>query len=403
MKAWKLELQALSPVLIGDRQTDTQFNESMDQIPGNRLRAALARTILDQCPYFDPVRQPQDRRYYVEYQGGESCRGCHWAAWCEGFADMRIGFATPQGAHPFPLTAMGCKFERDKHPLVDTLIMRSAWQKRLRDGVTAQWQRPLFRCQACGERLENLSGWYDPRCLQAVQRPPKHSWTRLQIDPVRGTAAQGQLYTILPMAAGTTFAGPITAPAPPDGQLELRVGARTSSGLGHCAATLTSSHSLPEANLTERVLRFNRILRRQFAAVGLPDSPGTYISLTLVTPAAMEPGAPAVPSALTTPESLAALRAALALDRALPGWEIAHAFTGYQLRGGWRLLDGNWAAPRNLLIGGSVLVLLHPSSDVGGLTHALATASHSGIGQQTEDGLGRVEICAQYHMERSVC
>ncbi len=398
LKRFVLRLTARSPLLIGDRRADTQYTESLDHIPGSRLRAAFARAILSDCPLFDPAEARDGRRWWVVYQGRPECEGCPWATWCRQFEEIRFTQATPGGARILPLTAMGCKVDCGRSGVMDTLLRRLAWQQRLRERPDEDWQPPRFNC-VCGGRLENRGGWYDPRAARPVSGPRRQAFTRLMIDPIRGAAAEGQLYTLLPIAPGAEFTAQVEAPAPPP-CAELRVGARTTTGWGRCAVVVTEADESEDVG--ERIGRFQAALEAARQAAGLGPARDVYLALTLLSPALVGPLPDGSPAQLGAAESRAILAAALGLDRLFPGAELAHAFTGYEVKGGWRLSDGGWAESRHYLVAGSVLVLRLRPGDAGELAERCARAERLGIGERTEDGFGQVEVCASYHVSEAV-
>lgn len=398
MKRFRLRLTARSPLLIGDRRADTQYTESLEYIPGSRLRAAFARAILTDCPLFDPAEASEGRRWWVTYRGQAECDGCPWAAWCRQFGEIRFTQATPGGAQVMPLTAMGCKLDCGRAGVVDTLLRRIAWQQRLRERPGEDWQPPRFNC-VCGGRLENRRGWFEPGTSRSVPGPERQAFTRLMIDPIRGTAAEGQLYTLLPLAAGVEFTAEVQAPAPPP-CTELRVGARITTGMGRCAVAVSEA---PEpADPGERIARFQAALSKARQAVGLGATSDVYLALTLLSPALAGRLPEGSPADLEAHESRAVLARALGLDRFFPGAELAHAFTGFQVKGGWRLSDGGWVEPRHYLDAGSVLVLRLPAGVGEALAERCAQAERQGIGERTEDGFGQVAVCASYHVSEAV-
>lgn len=398
MKRFDLHLTALSPLLIGDRRADTQYTESLDYIPGSRLRAAFARAILSDCPLFDPAEVRGGRRWWVEYQGRPACERCWWAAWCRHFGELRFTQATPGGARILPLTAMGCKLDCGRSGVVDTLLRRVAWQQRLRERPGEDWQPSRMSC-VCGGRLENRGGWYDHRAARPVRGPRRQSYTRLMIDPIRGAAAQGQLYTLLPLAPGARFTAQVEAPALPP-CTEIRVGARITTGMGRCAVSGTEAQESEDVG--QRIRRFQAALEAARQAVGLGPAGDVYLALTLLSSALVGPLSGGSPAELETAESRRILARALGLDRLFPGAELAHVFTGYELKGGWRLSDGGWAESRHYLVAGSVLVLRVPPEDAGELVQRCAEVERLGIGDRTEDGFGQVEVCASYHVQEAL-
>lgn len=413
-----LTLELETPLLVGGRRLGGADSPTLDHIPGGVLRAAVARAILEQCPYFDR-RSPGPRRYWVEYKDLPACTGCPWRLWCHAFGQVRFGHAHPEGAGVLPQTALACKHEGERHPLADSLVqairLREAIARRTGSGDPPVLSGALGpdapRCRQCGGRMERLEGCWDGGQRVSV---PRTLLRRVGLDPWRHTAAEGVLYGLQvvrechPDGKPVRFVAPIAFPddgagTPPVLPVShLAVGARTSSGMGRCRVTLSPAAGPASGGevVARRVAEFTRQVTEEQGRI--PPAPrGTYVALTLETEAITglrNDGR--LPYSVTS----AAFREGLARCLNLPGdagWSLRHVFATYTFWGGWDTSrPGGVPKPQTLRIQrGSVLVLYHPAGPDEVALEPVLSLARLGLGQDVLNGYGRVTVCHPFHLE----
>ena len=189
-----------SPLLITAGPPAYNLLETLDVIPGNAIRGLLAHRYLSQGGKADDVL------FNTLFLSGE----------------VRYGFATINGAQIIPLSARSCKYyggfngdptDKKNHGVVDLLLQR---------GETKQ-------CPQCDQSVDYFEGHWNPETY-SFEQVKKRLITRTAIDPVRGAAASGKLYSQRVIEEGQDFVGVIEAPDSCVGPLhELLVSSSTAA------------------------------------------------------------------------------------------------------------------------------------------------------------------------------
>lgn len=374
-----------SPALVGDRrEPSAYFLPSRDFIPGGVLRAAFARAITENCPYYTDG----ERLHWVRFADGPDCQACSWRGLCASFAGLRFSHLYKDGARVAPLAAYRCKFDGN-HPVFDTLL-----------GIGEP------RCPACGMRAERFKGYLDAgyREVSVARRLVM----RLAVDPYRGVTQDRYLYALRVLEKGQTFrgwlaipegAGPIPAPT------ELRLGAKTTVGLGRATVRFERAGVPDSGDLRRRIARFQEKARNRLERSGEGETEGyTYFSLTLL--------ADVLPERVLAPRServpTATLRQELA-QAILPfgsplvgrGVEAVKVVVDFKVYGGYCTAErgyGRREAALHIAAGSVFLYRVRGALD-DGLLQSLQLLEEQGVGAKTEDGYGAVCICDRFHLE----
>lgn len=227
----KVRLKFISPFVVGGIKRVSNYIESLDYIPGNVVRAALARYILNNCPYYDPdevvMVNGTYRTNWVYFKDNPKCSDCRLKMLCQKFSNIRISFFYPKDAVVIPSTWMVCK-ANPQHGFVDCLTQESR----------------CTRCEGGRGRVEFVSGLLKDGIKYSVV---KSFVTRTAINRYTGTAKDGSLYSLLAVSATSkdqngryeenVFEGHMWGVAPQDLKAidELRIGKYTSVGFGRCS------------------------------------------------------------------------------------------------------------------------------------------------------------------------
>ncbi len=375
---YAVTLNLMSPALIGDRrEPSAYFLPSRDFIPGGVLRAALARLITESCPYYSETKG----YHWVHFAAEPDCATCIWRGFCASFECVRFSHLYKDGARVAPLTAYRCKFNSN-HPIFDTLLASGG-----------------RRCPECKNRVERVSGYLDEENHNvAVNR---RLIMRLAVDPYRGVALDRQLYALRVLDAGQTFQGWLDIPAtiPISETVELRLGAKTTVGLGRAVIHFKQfEESGPDA-LRQRIERFQQIISQ----LGEYQPDCTYFSLTLLSDTL--PDTELIPATGWVPTPY--LRQELARAVFLPplgsagaGVEVTRAVADFKVYGGYSTAvkgDGRQRA-RLYITAGSVFLCRVRGRLNDGLLQALFHLEKQGVGLKTEDGYGALCVCDKFHL-----
>ncbi|GFN23376.1 hypothetical protein [Thermanaeromonas sp. C210] len=373
-----------SATLVGDRrEPSAYFLPSRDFIPGGVLRAALARAIREDCPY----ETGSVLSNWVEFTDGPLCAGCSWRGLCSCFGDLRFSHLYKEGAKVAPLTSYRCKFD-ERHPVFDTLFKTG-----------------MPRCPECGSPAERAAGYLDSQNgLVGVNR---RLLTRLEVDPFRQVAQEKQLYALRVLSAGQTFRGSLAVPGPAVGvpsEFTLRLGAKTSVGLGRVQVRIEEAVVSNTGALQERIRRF------QEKARGLPGLPedkeageSFYLSLTLLAdtlPARkLRAAGERVPTETLQRELLQSL---LPDGTPLAGriGAVIRVVADFEVYGGYCTAERLYGRRNASLYvsAGSVFLCRIKGFLEGELLQSLKLLEEQGLGQRTEDGYGAVSICDEFHL-----
>ncbi|MEW6448251.1 MAG: hypothetical protein AB1426_09190 [Bacillota bacterium] len=372
-----------SPALVGDRrEPSAYFLPSRDFIPGAVLRAALARVITEGCPYYS-----QARLHWVRFANKPDCEGCRWRGLCTSFDSLRISHLYVEGARVAPLTAYRCKFNKN-HPVFDTLF-----------GLGNP------RCPECNDRAERAGGYIDDH----GQTVPVHRRLimRLGVDPYRGVARDRQLFALRVLNEGQTFRGRLDIPdevveIPQD--FTLRLGAKTTVGLGQATLYLERLEGSGSADLLERLTRFQEGAREWLERRGEKETGEySYFSVTLLADAlpaaALTAKVERVPTAILRQELAAALFPPES-PLSTRDLDAVRVIADFRVYGGYCTAErGNGRREATLHIAaGSVFLYRVPGALNDGLLQALRLLEEQGVGARTEDGYGAACVCDEFHL-----
>lgn len=245
--AIKMVLQA--PTLIAAAPPTSNLTETLLFIPGNTVRGVLARQ------YLDSQGKPSDPAFQQLFLAGQVRFSCAYAA----------------GAQPLPLSARSCKYDSGfrvdgGHGMLDLLLAGAEEQN--------------CHYEDCRAPIDYAQGFWDP---QQGRRVAVHTRliTRTAIDPRRGTASTGQLFSQRVIEEGQTFHASIEAPETAAQVLErlvqrsytARLGRGASRGQGWVEVSRTEEAVPAWGTATERFQRFcDRTGKVQLVVTLLSDS-----------------------------------------------------------------------------------------------------------------------------------
>lgn len=234
-----------SPAVLAAAPPASNLVETLPFLPGNTLRGVFARR------YLDLGGDPASEEFRRLFLAGEVC----------------FGPASIEGAEALPLSARSCKYEpgfhgEKGHGVRDLLL-----------DAPGEGRCPKPRC---GRPLDYFPGFWHPAARRHAE-PKKRLLTRTAIDPERGTALGGQLFSQRALAEGQTFRGRVEAPedlaAPLDRLLgepfSAFVGTGASRGQGWVRVVRGEETPWRWGSARERFERFRAAAGRPVLAVTL--------------------------------------------------------------------------------------------------------------------------------------
>ncbi len=370
-------ITACSPLTFPTRKPGTQFQKSLDYIPGAALYGALGA----HC--FEPERFERIRCHnaYPRHAGDDWVR-------------------------PLPATAIQPKGTEDKQQ--DSLVPRICWEQQqpaaLIYGPTDKEGRSW---EAAGAKYYTLrdGALYTPSVTQRVL-------TRVAINRRRGTAEDQRLYSLLAInevtnKAPTQFVG--TLCIHPDDKTPVidalkkitHLGGRQTTGLGAVHIDIVhEKETNPEsaADIHGRIEQLTRRFQEQAELyASMCGTPWTIKDAAIFTINLLSDAILLDQGWLPTQEFTASmLKEHTGIEA-----NLLRAFTSTAVVGGWNV---SWQRPKpthyTTTKGGVFVFQAEQSLDEAACAR-LAQLQLDGIGERRPEGYGQIRICDEFHTWRS--
>ena len=390
---YKIKLKLRTPLVIGGKKLGNNYIKSMDYIPGSVFRAALAREILNRCPYYDGGR---NKIYWVEFKNQNQCGNCRLRNLCKDFSNLKIDTLYPLGGKPYPNTNMRCKYN-SSHGNVDMLL----YKINRHIGVNIPYNG---QCPICNERLEKHDGLgKDGRDIEGIYT----LITKNGVNPYIKASRDGVLYSLDVLneriflddeERDTEFEGAIESNLDILEDLKhigtLRIGAYTTSGFGKC--TFYSKIAENKENiqtLKNRIEKFNSYIE---------NGQRFYISLDLLSDAylGLEDtfSDSILPFAIGTEEFVNKYEEKLK-DYIGGGLKLEIPMVNNEWRRGFDTSQRVSTYRRAKIVSksGSVFVFSIAKDKID--YEKLLQIQCKGIGDNREHGFGKIEICPREHID----
>lgn len=375
----KVTFELLQPLMCGGIRVTDNFLESESFIRGSVLRATFANSILLECPLAGEKTEDGKYHYVTLKDPAGRCKDCPHHDICEKFSDMTFSYAYPENSIPAPFTSKMCKKCGTEHPVKDILVKDAGLTCNLHGNNTAD------------SRMENLKGLINMEG-EAVKKVKVRMTlsTHTAINYHSHTADDGSLYSIKAIRKGQRF----TAIIDDCGTDMLHIGdvvytgKYSSCGFGKMKITdMQPVSEIYDEEISERIRAFNeRFSTQNMVSVLFLSDAFTTESMT-------------ADKVLTNEEYQQYWTRILFGEGALP-FSLKKIFTEVQLYGGydtarsWR----NWKKdPEQMLCKGTSLLLQVNEGCMKEAVALLTALQKRGIGKQTEDGFGQIEICHPIH------
>ena len=209
-----ISIKILAPTLLAATPPASNLSETLLFIPGNTLRGILAKRHLEKH------NQPDSSDFQSLFVTGET----------------KFGFGLPKSAEFLPLSARSCKYDSGfyqdgEHGVTDLLLVGQSEQ----------------RCH-CQAPTDYIKGFWQPQDKQKTEVLTRLI-TRTAIDPLRGTAYTGKLYSQRVLEEGQCFSARIESSNKGLNQLRnllakpftARIGTGTSRGQGWAEVSMAQN------------------------------------------------------------------------------------------------------------------------------------------------------------------
>ncbi|MDR4497176.1 MAG: RAMP superfamily CRISPR-associated protein [Candidatus Scalindua sp.] len=395
---YQLQIYLKSPVCISKNKGVGNVIETVDYVPGNTIRGALAIRYLEIQGRWDQEKRlyalPEENREFNDIFNSDKM--CFHNAYIEG---KRV----------VPFTASSCKYQggfldskRDMHGVRDTLIELARYE------LTGEYDRDRF--DICGEickaPMDRFRGYYAKESEAIYEKGTifKRFIARTALNEYFETASSGNLYTVEVLNEGQTFIAELNEGLfdrlkPLFDKSIIRIGRSKSRGLGEVEIRVRKTE---EDNGHLLVNRFKELNNKMKNLV-----PGKFFfTLTLLSDAI-------VLDEILRYKSTIEINDLLDSTQNSPSEAIEVLQKFKLLRGvlSTRIIsEWNYALklPQEDSLSiekGSVFLFMSESlsdNKIIQLTTILNTIENTGLGERRNKGYGRVRFCDEFHWEDNI-
>ncbi|MGN0594294.1 MAG: RAMP superfamily CRISPR-associated protein [Hominimerdicola sp.] len=380
----KIAFTLESDVITGGITITNNFKETTPYLTGSVVRAAFAKDIFLTCPFAD--KPTDDGKYnYIELKN-EGCESCAKKEICEKFSDMSFSFFYPENCIPAPLTAKKCKTYGTEHPIQDSLVKTP---KKCYDG----------NCNLNGKgRLENLKGFIDSD--NKSYKIKTVTTTHTAINYMTNSNLDGSLYSVCAIKSGQTFTGYIDDCASGllyDGKI-IYVGKYSSNGFGKIKITVSDEDE--KTNFADNINAFNNKFKGTDIFKQNPDK--IFVPILFLSDAKLGfenyDG-----KILSTADYEIQWHKAIFDNNNL--FKIEQIFAQNYVYRGFDTSKGRISEDKDRIkkpviltkMGTTILISFDKSNKEKALDF-LAKLVKTGVGEDTKNGFGQIEICNRIHM-----
>jgi len=415
----RITIHATTPLLLGEKSGMSNFEQSLDFIPGATLRGAVARRALQHCT------QPEYKNNHAACPDRDRCP--FWQLFSEDdiyFGNAYAGISDP--VSPLPLTAHTCKYypgipeadsqraREDAHGVWDTLLERLIHEAL----VDPQFPRraeilpelgeripklPAWAyketCPNCGKTAQPADGYYIPGTLLApAGHVPISRRMHVGINRARFAAEDSLLFAQESLDTRGTRINFFAQVSAPEAKLELlnqylngshALGRGRSRGYGMVEIATSAPRQGQDLSTRFASLQMagEQVLRAWLGEEKAADSPGKFsaqlFSLTLTSPAILE--------TFGSPYLLPTAR-----DIGIPEAFLLRAWTKPTVISGWDVAAGLPRRTRQAAVAGSVFLFAVPVG-LEDVLPRLALLEENGLGEERARGFGQLQVCAPIH------
>ncbi|WP_434297091.1 hypothetical protein [Clostridium sporogenes] len=391
-------LEMKSPLVVVGRNLTNNYRESLPYISGDRIRAGFAKYILQNCPVYEVNKKEivnnKVRYNWVYYRNEKQCSKCEFSEVCKNFSNMKFSFFYPQGTQVLPFTSMKCKYNKD-HGFKDILI------------------RPKeTKCNRCIEDTKNegrMEAAYGFRKGKNAFDINKVVYTRNSINRYTRTSKEGALYNIVAVE-NKYFEGEIEGIEPLVEVMEncneekiVRIGSYTSVGMGLAKVKVEDKkYECNEKELLKKLKEFNeRIIVQDYFEEY--DKNFNYIPILLTSNGKLGLEKENVEDYLSDDEYRKIWTKILKRDINFE-FEVERVYTETENYRGYDLSKEFTDIREDIVIINKMgtTILLKTKENLSNLVMELNKLESEGIGNEKENGFGKVEICNELHLKGEI-
>lgn len=368
----KVKFELLDDFVSCGINTESNFLNTEDYISGAVMRAAFAKDIYLECCI-------DNRDYYIELKNNEICKDCKNNEVCRKFSDMTFSFFYLENTIPSPMTTKKCKIHPNSHPIKDILLS---------DGSVI--------CDECRKengsmagRMEDAKGFINLKQMKPAKISKTMS-THTAINYAAKTAKEGSLFSINAICRGQYFEGYIDDCD--TGLIEvgkiIYAGKYSSCGFGKMRI-IEAEEAGSSGNIYDKIKMFTMALNK--------GDNKYYAPVLFLSNARLGIKEDTEPK--TVDEYRKIWRELLFGENECIDVETVYSkqriYRGYDTSKAW----GDWQkdAVIETLMGTSILVSFTEENCEKAID-LLNKSESTGIGNDTKNGYGKIEVCNEIHM-----
>ena len=359
--------------------TESNFFDSRDYIPGGVLRAGFAKDIYLSCGI-------DKRNNFIELKDPEGrCVSCENRLICEKFSDMTFSFLYNRNCIPAPFSTKVCKLRPGKHPIKDIMLDNGR-------AVCASCKEGFHHIEG---RMADANGYIDmsDNTLISIK---KNTTTHTAVNYAAGTARYNSIYTTRAISKGLYFEGLIDdcdTGLIKEGTV-VYVGKYSSSGFGKLVVEKISEPD-KRHDICKSIQEFTSRCRADKPYRKNPDKMYAPILFTSDAKLGFESGI----AVSCTSEYRNLWTEKIFGDGSI--FEIENVYAQNKISGGYDTSAqwGKWRKdPQIITVKGTSVLVSFDKNNLKKAVEIFEDMLLNGIGSDTKNGYGRVDICNKIHL-----
>lgn len=395
---YQLKVVLKSPVCIAMNKGVGNIIETVDYIPGNTIRGALAMRYLEERGAWDQEKRlyvlPEDNKEFNDIFNSDTM--CFHNAYID-------------GENVIPLTASSCKYQSgffykkgktELHGVRDTLVELAKYE------LTGKFEQGKFDvCETCGAPMDRFRGYYAKESAPSTTYEQgvvsRRFITRTALSDSFETASSGKLYTLEVLNEGQTFITELNEELFDKlkslfDEEVIRIGRAKSRGLGEVKICIERTVENKAHSLSRRLEEFNGkmndFIQRKY-----------FFSVTLLCDAILLDDILRFKSTIGINDLINSIQDITSEDiEVLNRFKLLRGFLSTRIVSGWNYALKLPQEDSLSITKGSVFLFMsnnHFGNKKEQLITILNKMESVGVGEQRNKGYGRVRFCDEFHWE----